>query len=114
MERFERWATPAASDGWGLLPDMIRSAGAASIAAYVVVMSLAGFLLMGADKRAARQGAWRLPEKTLLMIALAGGSPGIWLGMRMFRHKTRHGLFRTGVPVMLVAQLLLLGWLLAG
>jgi uncharacterized membrane protein YsdA (DUF1294 family) len=114
VERHDRWAPEAASDGWVALLDVIRSAGGASIAAYVVVMSVTGFLLMGADKRAARQGAWRLPEKTLLMIALVGGSPGIWLGMRMFRHKTRHGLFCAGVPVMLAAQLLLLGWLLAG
>ena len=114
MESLERWTTASPSDGWGEAADMLRASVIAPVAVYVVVMSLAGFLLMGADKRAARSGAWRLPEKTLLMVALIGGSPGILLGMRVFRHKTRHFLFRTGVPVMLAAQLLFLGWLLAG
>lgn len=121
MDRLERavtaageWLAAAATGGPDAPGHALREAGAAPIALYVAALSLAGFALMGRDKRAARRSARRVPEKTLLIIALIGGAPGIWLGMRAFRHKTRHGWFRAGVPAMLAAHLLLLGWLLAG
>lgn len=96
------------------MPEIIREGSAAAIAVYVVALSLAGFVLMGKDKGAARKGKWRIPEKTLLLLALLGGSPGIWLGMRLFHHKTRHGLFRAGVPLMMAGQLLVIGWVSFG
>ena len=48
------------------------------------------FFLMGWDKRQARKGGRRTPEKTFFLLALLGGSPGAILGMYAFRHKTRH------------------------
>ena len=69
------------------------------------------FFLMGWDKRQARKGGRRTPEKTFFLLALLGGSPGAILGMYAFRHKTRHWYFVLGIPAILAAQLLL-GWLL--
>ena len=73
-------------------------------AGYVLCVSLAAFLLMGADKRRARRGDWRVPERTLFLAALLGGAPGALLGMWAFRHKTRHGQFRFGLPAILLLQ----------
>ncbi len=68
-------------------------------------MNLIAFALYGIDKRRAKQGAWRISEYTLLLVALLGGSLGALLGMRYFRHKTRHRKFRYGVPLILLLQL---------
>ena len=46
------------------------------------------------DKRAAIPGIWRVPERTLHMLALRGGWPGAWLGQYWLRHKTRKASFR--------------------
>lgn len=88
---------------------------------YLGVMMAAGFFAMGLDKEIARRNGERMaqgkrtlrriPERTLFLIAVLGGSAGTWLGMYVFRHKTRHWYFVLGVPVILAAQLLL-GWLL--
>ena len=68
-------------------------------------MNLIAFALYGIDKCRAKQGAWRISEYTLLLIALLGGSLGALLGMRYFRHKIRHRKFRYGVPLILLLQL---------
>lgn len=81
------------------------------LAALVVlaIANLISFFLMGHDKKCARQGKWRVSEKTLfLATALFGGLGGV-LGMRVFHHKTKHGYFKTFFPVLLVVQLILLG-----
>ena len=75
--------------------------------AWLALMSLALFFLMGIDKHRARRGRWRIPEKTLFLLALLGGSCGGWLGMRAFHHKTRHRTFAWGFPVLALAQLAL-------
>lgn len=80
------------------------------IALWVLFWSILDFALMGADKRRAKQHRWRVPEKTFFLIALAGGSPGAVLGMRLFHHKTRHWYFKWGLPAILMAQLALGGW----
>jgi len=72
---------------------------------YLALMNLAGFLSMLIDKRKARQKKWRIPENTLLLIALLGGSVGSILGMQIFRHKTKHAKFKFGLPLILIAQL---------
>ena len=78
---------------------------------YLLAVNLAAFVLMGADKRKARRGAWRIPERTLFLPALLGGALGGVLGMRTFHHKTRHWYFRWGFPLLLVLQIGLLAWL---
>ena len=71
---------------------------------YLVLINLAGYLLMGADKKRAREGRRRIRERTLLLIAAAGGAAGVALGMLDHRHKTRHLSFTLGVPVILLVQ----------
>lgn len=68
------------------------------LAGYLLLVNLAGFLLMGLDKRRARRGAWRISEKALFLPAVLGGSLGSIVGMRTFRHKTKHWYFRYGCP----------------
>ena len=65
----------------------------------LVVMNVLAFALMGIDKLKAKKGAWRIPEKTLLAIALLLGGAGAWAGMQVFRHKTKHLSFRIIVPL---------------
>ncbi len=74
---------------------------------YLAIINVAGFAVMGADKRRARRGSWRIPERTLFAVALAGGSLGVLLGMRLFHHKTRHWYFVIGVPLILALQIIL-------
>lgn len=72
---------------------------------YAILINLIAFALMGIDKRRAVRHAWRIPEKTLLLSALLGGSPGALCGMHIFRHKTRHWYFVWGIPAILILQL---------
>lgn len=72
---------------------------------YLIFMNLLAFLLMGLDKSKARRNQWRIPEKTLFLSAILGGSIGAILGMQVFRHKTKHASFRIGMPCILIAQL---------
>lgn len=75
-------------------------------AGYLLSMSLLAFWLMGLDKsRARRHRGRRVPERTLFLCALLGGSPGAILGMRLFHHKTRHWYFEYGLPAILLLQL---------
>ncbi len=78
---------------------------------YIIIVNLAGFLMMGIDKRRARKRRWRIPERTLFLTALLFGSIGILTGMYVFRHKTRHLSFAIGIPTILVIQLLLISFL---
>lgn len=80
---------------------------------WLAAVNLAALCLMGIDKRRARRGAWRIPERTLFLAAALGGSAGAWLGMYLFRHKTRRWYFVAGIPAILLAQLALAYWLLA-
>ena len=82
------------------------------LAVYLAVINLATFIVYGADKRCARKGKWRVPEKTLFLLPLLGGSVGALLGMRVFHHKTRHWYFVWGIPAILLAQMALAVWLL--
>ncbi len=85
---------------------------AGALAVWLIAINFLTFALHGADKRRARRGAWRVPEKTLFLLPLLGGSVGALLGMRVFRHKTKHWYFVWGVPAILLAQLALAVWLL--
>ena len=78
---------------------------------YLVIINLAAFLLMAMDKSRARKHQWRIPEKTLFLSAILGGSIGAIAGMYIFRHKTRHWYFVTGMPAILIIQILLAVWI---
>lgn len=74
---------------------------------YLILINLAGFALMGIDKRRAIQHRWRISERTLFLVALLFGCIGVEIGMYVFRHKTQHRSFRIGLPLILILQLLL-------
>ena len=73
---------------------------------YLLLINAVGLLLMLIDKQKAKRGRWRIPEATLMGVAAAGGSLGTYLGMRLFRHKTKHPKFSIGVPLLLAMQIL--------
>ena len=85
---------------------------AGALAVWLIAINLVTFAVYGIDKRRARRGAWRVPEKTLFLLPLLGGIIGALLGMRVFRHKTKHWYFVWGVPAILLAQIALAAWLL--
>ena len=92
-------AAASASGGWTVL------------LVWLAVINLLTFIVYGADKRRARKGKWRVPEKTLLLLPLLGGSIGALLGMRVFHHKTKHWYFVWGIPAILLAQIALAVWI---
>lgn len=78
---------------------------------YLLIINAAGFLFMLVDKQKAKRGAWRISEATLMGIAAIGGSFGSFLGMQVFRHKTKHAKFFIGIPILMVLHVALLIWL---
>ncbi len=81
-----------------------------AILLYLAAVNVVTFLAYGLDKWKAKQGAWRIKESTLLLLAAIGGSVGALLGMQVFRHKTKHLQFTVGVPLILLVQIALVVW----
>ena len=77
------------------------------IVIYFIIINIFAFLAMFIDKRKAQKGKWRIPENTLLLLALIGGSIGAMVGMYTFRHKTKKLRFTIGFPVILILQIIL-------
>ena len=73
---------------------------------YLVIINAAGFLLMLVDKIKAKKSRWRIPEATLFLVAVIGGSIGSIAGMYTFRHKTKHIKFIVGMPLILALQII--------
>ncbi|MBR6975080.1 MAG: DUF1294 domain-containing protein [Bacteroidaceae bacterium] len=78
---------------------------------YLIVINIVTFLVYGIDKWKAKQGSWRISEATLLILAVIGGSIGALLGMKVWRHKTMHKKFKYGLPLILIIQIILIGYL---
>lgn len=76
---------------------------------YLLIMNFLTWVIYGLDKGRAKSGKWRIPERTLLILAAIGGSAGALIGMLMFRHKTRKAKFVILVPVLLVIHCVLVG-----
>lgn len=76
------------------------------LATYLILINFASFAMMGIDKRKAVKKLWRIPESSLFIIAIIGGSIGSIIGMRVFHHKTRHWYFVYGMPLILILQIL--------
>lgn len=74
---------------------------------YILGVNLATFILMGVDKRKSKNQAWRIPERTFWGLSIIGGAIGSLLGMKVYRHKTKHRLFTMGMPIIIIIQLLL-------
>jgi uncharacterized membrane protein YsdA (DUF1294 family)/cold shock CspA family protein len=76
------------------------------------IVSIVTSLLYWLDKSAARRGAWRMQERSLLFIGLVGGWPGAVVAQRVLRHKTRKQSFQLAFWGTAVLNSIVLGWLL--
>ncbi|MFJ7934888.1 DUF1294 domain-containing protein [Sporosarcina sp. NPDC096371] len=70
---------------------------------WLLFISIWAFAAMGYDKRQAKRKGQRIPEKNLWLLAILGGGIGAYLGMQLFRHKTRHTSFRVGFLMLAIA-----------
>ncbi len=75
---------------------------------YYIVICLVAFIVFGVDKKKAKEKAWRTPEKTLLTLCAVGGAVGGFLGMQIFRHKTKHWYFVVLVPLFIILHAVLI------
>ena len=71
----------------------------------IAMLNVTTFVVYGIDKWKAKKDKWRIPESTLLLLAVVGGSIGALLGMKVWHHKTMHKKFKYGVPLILVLQI---------
>ena len=79
---------------------------------FIIGINVITFMVYGIDKLKAKKGKWRIPEATLLLLAIVGGSIGAWCGMKVWHHKTMHKKFKYGVPLILLIQIgLCLYWM---
>ena len=79
---------------------------------YIVVVNAAAFVIYGVDKRKAIRDKWRIPEATLIGLAVIGGAFGAFIGMRVWHHKTHKWKFRILVPVFLLLWVIVIGYIL--
>ena len=79
-----------------------------NILIYLLTINLIGILIMYVDKKKAMYGRWRIPEKTLIMVAILGGSIGTIIGMKLFRHKTQKIKFWLGFPTILIFETIII------
>ena len=92
--------------------EILVSGSPTPVLLYLLAVNVLAFAVYGWDKmRSKVQGARRVPEKTLFLLAIVGGSVGAILGMRVWHHKTRHWYFKYGLPAILLVQLALAGYL---
>ncbi len=82
------------------------------LAAWICIVSIILFAMMGIDKSRAKRHARRIRERTLFLTALFGGGPGGVIGMAAFRHKTKHTSFVMGMPLLLLFNLLFAAFLI--
>jgi uncharacterized membrane protein YsdA (DUF1294 family) len=78
---------------------------------YAIVINFIGFIIMGRDKRKAQRNEYRIKERTLWQVAILGGSIGAYMGMKVYRHKTKHKVFAFGFPMLVMLHSLLFIWL---
>ena len=82
-----------------------------SLAYYLLAINAVTFIIYGIDKYKAKNAKWRIPEATLLLMTVIGGSVGAWLGMKVWHHKTMHKKFKYGIPAILLIQIALMTYL---
>ena len=78
---------------------------------YLLAINAVAFIVYGIDKYKAKKAKWRIPETTLLLLAVLGGSIGAWMGMKVWHHKTMHKKFKYGIPAILLIQIALMTYL---
>ena len=82
-----------------------------AVITWLIIINLTAFAVFGIDKKRAKKGQWRIPEKTLFLSAILGGSSGAILGMYIFHHKTKHWYFQFGIPAIMIVQIAAVYWL---
>jgi uncharacterized membrane protein YsdA (DUF1294 family) len=71
--------------------------------AYLIIISIIGYVIMWFDKIQSKNKGNRIPENTLFVIALIGGALGIYLGMKApIYHKASKAKFRIGIPLLII------------
>ena len=75
------------------------------ISYYLAVINVITFIVYGIDKLKAKKGKWRIPETTLLILSIVGGSIGAWCGIKVLHHKTMHKKFKYGIPLIIAIQI---------
>ncbi|WP_077327379.1 DUF1294 domain-containing protein [Virgibacillus siamensis] len=75
---------------------------------YLAFVNVLAFIMMGTDKRKAKKHKQRIPERTLWLTGIIGGSAGALAGMKIFRHKTKHYSFVIGMPVLILIHIILI------
>lgn len=83
-----------------------------NIIVYFIFINLFGFFIMWLDKRKAKKGRWRIPEKFLFIVTALGGGIGTIAGMYTFRHKTQKLNFVVGFPFITILEIILIIWLI--
>ena len=81
------------------------------LAYYLLAINAVAFIMYGIDKYKAKKAKWHIPETTLLLLAVLGGSIGTWMGMKVWHHKTMHKKFKYGIPAILLIQIALMAYL---
>ena len=81
------------------------------LAYYLLALNAVTFIVYGIDKYKAKKAKWRIPETTLLLLAVIGGSIGSWMGMKVWHHKTMHKKFKYGIPAILLIQITAMAYL---
>ena len=81
------------------------------LAYYLLGINAVTFIVYGIDKYKAKKAKLRIPEATLLLLAVLGGSIGAWMGMKVWHHKTMHKKFKYGIPAILLIQIALMAYL---
>lgn len=71
---------------------------------YLIAANTLTFALFAMDKRKAKRGQRRIPERTLFCSSLPFSAAGSLMAMLLLRHKTRKTLFSAGIPLLFILQ----------
>lgn len=77
---------------------------------YIIAITILTFIVYGIDKYKATHNKWRIPEASLIGLAIIGGSIGALAGMKIWHHKTLHPKFKYGIPIIIIFQIIVLVW----
>ncbi|MGE5629755.1 MAG: DUF1294 domain-containing protein [Caulobacteraceae bacterium] len=82
------------------------------IAVYLAAVNILGFVIMGIDKSKSKRHKWRISESSIFVVGLLGGGIGVLLGMSFFRHKTKHLKFMLGIPLVIILNIIIFGYVI--
>ena len=77
----------------------------------ILFLNILGFVMVMLDKYEAKNRLWRIPERTFFLLSILGGGIGIFFGLLIFNHKTKHWYFMTLIPFIIIIQVLFVYYL---